>query len=50
MYLLPGKKLEIKVVDVGQEKNQGIGYLKDGTMVVVDKGKDLVGKNRQSFV
>ena len=44
MYLLPGKKLEIKVVDVGQEKNQGIGYLKDGTMVVVDKGKDLVGK------
>jgi len=43
MRLLPGEVLEIKVVDVGQEKNQGLGYLKDGTMVVVAKGKDLVG-------
>jgi len=43
MFLLPGEELEIKVVDAGQEKEQGVGYLEDGTMVVVAKGKDLVG-------
>ena len=44
MRFLPGEELEIKIVDIGQEEEQGVGYLEDGTMVVVDKGADLVGK------
>lgn len=40
MKLLPGEELEIKIVDEGQEKDQGVGYLEDGTMVVVAKGRN----------
>lgn len=42
--VLPGEELTIKLVDVGREKEQGVGYLPDGTMIVVEKGKDLVGQ------
>ncbi len=40
----PGEKLLIKIVRVGKEDNQGVGYLDDGTMVVVEDAKDLQGK------
>ena len=43
MILVPGEELELKIVDAGQEDNQGVGYLDDGTMVVVNKGKDMLG-------
>jgi len=41
---LPGETVEVKLVQVGQEKKQAVGYLDDGTMTVVDDARDLVGK------
>ena len=35
---LPGEKMEISIIQDGKEKGQGVGYLEDGTMVVVDEG------------
>jgi uncharacterized protein YacL len=43
--VLPGEALSISVVKGGKEENQGIGYLEDGTMVVVDDGKRYLGKD-----
>ena len=40
----PGEKINIKIISEGSNKNQGVGYLKDGTMVVVDKAKRDIGK------
>lgn len=42
--VLPGEKFEIKVVQEGKEVRQGVGYLENGTMVVVEGAKDKVGK------
>lgn len=42
--VLPGEEFKVTVLQKGKEKNQGVGYLPDGTMVIVEKGKDLVGK------
>lgn len=42
---LPGEKLEIKIVHVGKDPKQGVGYLADGTMVVVSDAADKLGKN-----
>lgn len=41
---LPGERAEIKIVQKGQEKSQGVGYLEDGTMVVVEKAGRMHGK------
>ena len=43
--LIPGEEIEIKLVQEGKERNQGVGYLPDGTMIVVEEGVDYVGKN-----
>lgn len=40
---LPGDFLTIKVVKPGEQHGQGIGYLDDGTMVVVEQGKNMIG-------
>jgi uncharacterized protein YacL len=40
---LPGDTLELKILKPGKEPTQGIGYLQDGTMVVVEEGKDYLG-------
>ena len=40
---LPGDTLELKILKPGKEPTQGIGYLEDGTMVVVEEGKDYLG-------
>lgn len=40
---LPGEAIEVEIVDKGKERSQGIGYLEDGTMLVVENSKDLVG-------
>lgn len=40
---LPGDSLELKILKQGKEPQQGIGYLDDGTMVVVDEGDTYVG-------
>jgi uncharacterized protein YacL len=40
---LPGDTLDLKILKAGKEPTQGIGYLEDGTMVVVEEGKDYLG-------
>lgn len=40
---LPGDAIELKILKPGKEPTQGVGYLEDGTMVVVEEGKDYVG-------
>ncbi len=41
---LPGEELTVTIVKEGKEPSQGIGYLDDGTMVVVENGADAVGR------
>jgi uncharacterized protein YacL len=43
--VLPGEAMQVHVVKEGKEANQGVGYLDDGTMVVVDHGRRLIGQN-----
>ena len=40
---LPGEQIEVRIVKPGEEAGQGVGYLDDGTMVVVEGGKEQVG-------
>lgn len=42
--LLPGEEMTILVMKEGKESSQGIGYLDDGTMVVVEAGRALIGQ------
>jgi uncharacterized protein YacL len=42
-----GERFELKVVREGKEAGQGVGYLDDGTMVIVDRGSDSVGQEVQ---
>jgi uncharacterized protein YacL len=37
---LPGEQVQVRVVKPGEEPGQGVGYLEDGTMVVVESGRD----------
>jgi uncharacterized protein YacL len=41
--MLPGEILRIRVIQEGKEVNQGVGYMDDGTMVVVENGREYVG-------
>lgn len=41
---LPGEQLEVKLIQPGQDSHQAVGYLDDGTMVVVDNAKQYIGK------
>ena len=36
--------MDVKVVHVGKDAKQGVGYFPDGTMIVVEDGAELVGK------
>ncbi len=47
---LPGDKIVIKVVKQGEDPAQGIGYLDDGTMVVVEDGREFIGEQIQIVV
>jgi uncharacterized protein YacL len=42
--LLPGEDLRIRVIQPGKDAGQGVGYLDDGTMVVVEGGRKLLGE------
>jgi uncharacterized protein YacL len=42
--VLPGEKMNIVILKEGKEYNQGVGYLDDGTMVVVDHARRLIGR------
>ena len=48
--VLPGEDLVVKVVSKGKEKGQGVGYLPDGTMIVVENGDRLVGQEVKTTV
>lgn len=41
---IPGEELEVEVIDKGEEIGQGVGYLDDGTMVVVENGRRFIGR------
>jgi len=48
--VLPGEALKVFVIKEGKEYNQGVAYLDDGTMVVVESGRRLIGKNAEVSV
>ncbi len=48
--LLPGEGFTIDVIHAGKEANQGVAYLDDGTMVVVENGRPYIGKRVQAEV
>lgn len=45
--LLPGESFDVDIIQQGREPTQGVGYLEDGTMVVVDQGHNLIGEKVQ---
>ncbi|XGV95313.1 MAG: PIN/TRAM domain-containing protein [Leptolyngbya sp. BL-A-14] len=47
---LPGDSLDLKILKEGKEPTQGVGYLDDGTMVVVEEGRSYVGGELQVIV
>ena len=42
---LPGESLEVRIVKAGEEAGQGVGYLDDGTMIVVEGGRDHINSS-----
>lgn len=48
--VLPGENMTVEVVGKGKEAGQGVAYLDDGTMIVVENGADSVGKTLQTIV
>jgi uncharacterized protein YacL len=42
---LPGERIDVRIIKIGEEPGQGIGYLEDGTMVVVESGRDRINQN-----
>lgn len=43
--VLPGEEMNVHVIKDGKEENQGVAYLDDGTMIVVEDGREYIGKN-----
>ncbi|MBI3839144.1 MAG: PIN domain-containing protein [Planctomycetia bacterium] len=43
--VLPGENLEVRIVKFGEEAGQGVGYLDDGTMIVVEGGREHLNKS-----
>jgi uncharacterized protein YacL len=41
---LPGERIDVRIVKAGEEPGQGVGYLEDGTMVVVESGREHIGQ------
>jgi len=48
--VLPGEEMVVKIVKDGKEPNQGVGYLDDGTMIVVENGKRVMGEDAEAVV
>jgi uncharacterized protein YacL len=44
LVFLPGESIEVNVIQEGKESGQGVGYLDDGTMVVVEDGRNYLSK------
>lgn len=47
---LPGEQITLRIVKPGEEEGQGVGYLDDGTMIVVEGGRAYVGKEVRALV
>ncbi len=47
---LPGERMVIKIIKAGESPGQGVGYLDDGTMVVVEDGYPHIGKDTEIAV
>lgn len=48
--VLPGEIMRVQVLKEGKEPAQGVAYLDDGTMVVIDQGRKFIGKNVEATV
>lgn len=48
--VIQGEKLTVEVINRGKEPEQGLGYLSDGTMIVVEDGKDYIGQTIETTV
>src|SRR3984893_14699497 len=44
LVALPGEQLTIRIIKQGDQVGQGVGYLDDGTMVVVEQGRSAIGQ------
>ncbi|HXL02422.1 MAG TPA: PIN domain nuclease [Candidatus Atribacteria bacterium] len=49
-YVLPGEELRVQVIREGKEENQGVGYLDDGTMVVIEEGRKYINSTIDTVV
>jgi len=47
---IPGEDISVEIIDRGEEINQGIGYLDDGTMVVIENGRRHIGRTIKATV
>ncbi|GDY09746.1 PIN/TRAM domain-containing protein [Planctomycetia bacterium] len=47
---LPGDNLKVRVIREGEAQGQGVGYLDDGTMVVCEQGREMIGKEIETTV
>lgn len=45
MAIVPGEELTIKITHEGKEREQGVGYLSDGTMIIIDGARTMVGQD-----
>jgi uncharacterized protein YacL len=50
MVFLPGETISVEVIQEGKEVGQGVGYLDDGTMVVVEEGRRYMGSTLEVTV
>lgn len=48
--VLPGEPLRVELIEAGRNADQGVGYLPDGTMVVVEQGVSAIGETRDLVV
>ncbi|SDJ09653.1 Uncharacterized conserved protein YacL, contains PIN and TRAM domains [Natribacillus halophilus] len=42
--VLPGEEMSVQVIKDGKEEDQGVGYLDDGTMIVIEEGRSYIGR------
>lgn len=48
--VLPGEEMHVQIIKEGKESNQGVSYLDDGTMIVVEDGRKFINENIQVIV
>ena len=49
-FVLPGEEINVFVLKEGKESGQGVAYLDDGTMVVIDNARKRIGRNLDVIV